>query len=85
MELTPLDFVAQSCMDLTEAMNAVQNESDRDTLITNHIKKVWSTVTAIEDFKKSKFSGFSLKKTKHQLTTVIRPIEQCKNIIFNAH
>ena len=54
MEPTPLDYVAQCCMDLTEAMAAVQSESERDTLITNHIKKVWSTVTPIEDFKKSK-------------------------------
>lgn len=53
MEPTPLDFVAQACMDLTEAMSVVQSEAERDALITNHIKKVWSTVTPIEDFKKS--------------------------------
>ncbi|KAJ8729581.1 hypothetical protein PYW08_001162 [Mythimna loreyi] len=53
MELTPLDYVAQACMDLTEAMSAVQSEAERDTLITNHIKKVWATVTPIEDFKKN--------------------------------
>ncbi|KAF9412305.1 hypothetical protein HW555_009143 [Spodoptera exigua] len=53
MESSPLDFVAQSCMDLTEAIKEVQSETERDTLITNHIKKVWSTVTPIEDFKKN--------------------------------
>lgn len=53
MESSPLDFVAQSCLDLTEAIKEVQSETERDTLITNHIKKVWSTVTPIEDFKKN--------------------------------
>uniref|UniRef100_A0A2A4K9P3 Thioredoxin domain-containing protein n=1 Tax=Heliothis virescens TaxID=7102 RepID=A0A2A4K9P3_HELVI len=53
MESTPLDFVAQACMDLTDAMNGVQSEFERDSLITYHIKKVWSTVTPIEDFKKN--------------------------------
>lgn len=55
MEASPLDFVAQSCMDLTEAMNAANNEAERDSLITNHIKKVSLSVGPIEDFKKSMF------------------------------
>lgn len=53
MESSPLDFVAQSCMDLTEAMNAANNEAERDSLITNHIKKLSLAVGPIEDFKKS--------------------------------
>lgn len=53
MESSPLDFVAQSCMDLTEAMIAANNEAERDSLITNHIKKVSLSVGPIEDFKKS--------------------------------
>lgn len=53
MESSSLDFVAQSCMDLTEAMNAASNEAERDSLITNHIKKVSLSVGPIEDFKKS--------------------------------
>lgn len=55
MEASSLDFVAQACMDLTEALANSTSEADRDSLITNHIKKVWSTVTPIEDFKKSKY------------------------------
>lgn len=53
MESSSLDFVAQSCMDLTEAMNAANNEAERDSLIANHIKKVSLAVEPIEDFKKS--------------------------------
>ncbi|XP_026325656.1 NHL repeat-containing protein 2 [Hyposmocoma kahamanoa] len=53
MESSSLDFVAQSCMDLTEAMNAASNEAERDSLITNHIKKVSLSVGPIEDFKKN--------------------------------
>lgn len=52
MESSALDFVAQSCMDLTEVLNTAESEADRDILITNHIKKVSSIVTAVEDFKK---------------------------------
>ncbi|XP_013133966.1 PREDICTED: NHL repeat-containing protein 2 [Papilio polytes] len=52
MESSALDFVAQSCMDLTEVLNTAESEADRDILITNHIKKVTSIVTAVEDFKK---------------------------------
>lgn len=53
MEHSPLDFVAQSCMDLTEALSSANNEAERDTLINNHIKKVWPCVAPVEDFKKS--------------------------------
>ncbi|CAK1603371.1 unnamed protein product [Parnassius mnemosyne] len=52
MESSPLDFVAQACMDLTDAMSSVASEADRDSLIINHIKKVYSIVTPIDDFKK---------------------------------
>lgn len=55
MESSLLDYVAQACMDLTEAMNAANNEAERDSLITNHIKKVSLSVEPIEDFKKSTF------------------------------
>lgn len=54
MELSSLDYVAQACMDLNEAMSTVQSEAERDTLIVNHIKKIWPTVIPIDDFKKSK-------------------------------
>ncbi|XP_026738325.1 large subunit GTPase 1 homolog [Trichoplusia ni] len=53
MELSSLDYVAQACMDLNEAMSTVQSEAERDTLIVNHIKKVWPTVIPIDDFKKN--------------------------------
>lgn len=53
MESSALDYVAQACMDLSEALLATTDESEQDTLITNHIKKVWSIVGPIEDFKKS--------------------------------
>ncbi|CAH2066351.1 unnamed protein product, partial [Iphiclides podalirius] len=52
MEASALDFVAQACMDLSDAMSSAASEADRDSLITNHIKKVWSVVTSIDDFKK---------------------------------
>lgn len=52
MEASALDFVAQTCMDLTDAMSSAASEADKDALITNHIKKVWSVVTPIDDFKK---------------------------------
>lgn len=52
MESSALDYVAQACMDLSEAL-AAANKEEQDTLVANHIKKVWSTVTPIEDFKKS--------------------------------
>lgn len=63
MESSPLDFVAQSCMDLTEAMIAANNEAERDSLITTHIKKVSLSVGPIEDFKKSTLHNdrFSIK------------------------
>lgn len=60
MEASPLDYVAQSCMDLTEALNGIDNESEGSTLILNHIKKVWSTVAPIEDFKKSQYTVLTL-------------------------
>lgn len=53
MESSPLDYVAQACMDLTEAMEAAGSEPDRDALIISHIKKVWAVVPPVEDFKKS--------------------------------
>ncbi|XP_068621158.1 NHL repeat-containing protein 2 [Battus philenor] len=52
MESSPLDFVARACMDLTEAISSVASEADRDSLIINHIKRVWSTVTPVDDFEK---------------------------------
>ncbi|XP_061707015.1 NHL repeat-containing protein 2 [Cydia pomonella] len=53
MESSPLDYVAQACMDLTEAMAAAGSEADRDALIISHIKKVWAVVPPVEDFKKN--------------------------------
>ncbi|KAJ0181697.1 hypothetical protein K1T71_002419 [Dendrolimus kikuchii] len=53
MESSPLDFVAHSCMELTEALQACSSEVDRETLIINHIKKVWDTGPPVEDFKKN--------------------------------
>ena len=53
MEPSQLDYVAQACMDLTEAMASANSEAERDSLITNHIKKVWPIVPPVEDFKKS--------------------------------
>lgn len=53
MDSSPLDYVAQACLDLTEALASTSNATDRETLITNHIKKVWAIVPPIEDFKKS--------------------------------
>lgn len=38
-------------MDLTESIASSTNEADRDLMIISHIKKVWSTVTPIDDFK----------------------------------
>lgn len=52
MEASALDFVAQACMDLTDALAGAASETDKDALITNHIKKVSSVVTPIDDFKK---------------------------------
>ncbi|XP_046961589.1 NHL repeat-containing protein 2 [Vanessa cardui] len=53
MESSPLDYVAQACMDLTDAMVSANSEAERDSLIVNHIKKVWAVVPPIEDFKKN--------------------------------
>ncbi|RVE39789.1 hypothetical protein evm_015561 [Chilo suppressalis] len=53
MESSALDYVAQACMDLTETLSSANNEADRESLINNHIKKVWSMVTPIEDFRKN--------------------------------
>ncbi|CAH2104862.1 unnamed protein product [Euphydryas editha] len=53
MESSPLDYVAQACMDLTEAMVSANSEAERESLILSHIKKVWLVVPPIEDFKKS--------------------------------
>lgn len=53
MESSALDYVAQACMDLTEALQAASNDADKEILINNHIKQVWSTVPPIDDFKKS--------------------------------
>lgn len=55
MESSPLDYVAQACLDLTEAMVSANSEAERDALIISHIKKVWPVVPPIDDFKKSKF------------------------------
>lgn len=55
MESSILDFVAQACMDLSEAIGSVESEVERENLITNHIKKVSSVVLPVEDFKKSMF------------------------------
>ncbi|XP_041972302.1 NHL repeat-containing protein 2 [Aricia agestis] len=52
MESSFLDYVAQACIDLTEALGS-GSDADRESLITNHIKKVWSVVPTIEDFKKN--------------------------------
>lgn len=54
MESSPLDYVAQACLDLTEAMVSANSEAERDALIISHIKKVWPVVPPIDDFKKSK-------------------------------
>ncbi|KAL4715128.1 hypothetical protein ACJJTC_012175 [Scirpophaga incertulas] len=48
---SPLDYVAQACMDLTEQI--LNNKDEEESFISNHIKKVWSTVAPIEDFKKN--------------------------------
>lgn len=53
MESSALDYVAQACMDLTEALQAASNDADKEILINNHIKQVWTTVPPIDDFKKS--------------------------------
>ncbi|CAG9784570.1 unnamed protein product [Diatraea saccharalis] len=53
MDSSALDYVAQACMDLTDAITSINNEAERDSLIVNHIKKVWSIVTPIDDFKKN--------------------------------
>ncbi|XP_049872474.1 NHL repeat-containing protein 2 [Pectinophora gossypiella] len=53
MESSNLDFVAQACMDLTEALNGPNGEADKESLVINHIKKVWSSVPPVEDFKKN--------------------------------
>lgn len=58
MESSHLDYVAQACMDLTEALASATNEADRDSLISNHIKKVWAVVPPVEDFKKSNFHSY---------------------------
>lgn len=53
MEPSCLDYVAQSCMDLSQELGTVEGETERDVIITNHIKNVWSAVVPIEDFKKN--------------------------------
>ncbi|XP_013200443.1 NHL repeat-containing protein 2 [Amyelois transitella] len=53
MESSPLDFVAQASMDLQDALNDINKDTDKDTLIANHIKKVWSSVLPVDDFKKN--------------------------------
>lgn len=55
MESSHLDYVAQACIDLTEAIDCVSSEAEGDALIINHIKKVWALVPPVEDFKKSNF------------------------------
>lgn len=60
MDTSPLDYVAQACMDLTEALGSCNKETERESLITNHIKKVFSSVTPVEDFKRSKYLFESL-------------------------
>lgn len=54
MESSALDYVAQACMDLTDLLNVAETDSECETLLTIHIKKVWSTVPAVDDFKNSK-------------------------------
>ncbi|KOB77259.1 hypothetical protein OBRU01_04474 [Operophtera brumata] len=51
MESSALDYVAQACMDLSDQMNVAESDSDRETLLTNHIKKVSGTVPTVDDFK----------------------------------
>ncbi|XP_022116461.2 NHL repeat-containing protein 2 [Pieris rapae] len=53
MESSPLDFVAQACMDLTENIGNTTIQTEREFLINEHIKKVWSIVPPIDDFKKN--------------------------------
>lgn len=60
MESSVLDYVAQACMDLSDSMNVAETDSERETLLTNHIKKVSSTVTTVDDFKNSKEFTFML-------------------------
>lgn len=55
MEPSPLDYVAQACMDLTENIEKATTETERDSLINDHIKTVWPIVPPIEDFKKSMY------------------------------
>ncbi|KAG7311684.1 hypothetical protein JYU34_002737 [Plutella xylostella] len=53
MDSSPLDFVANSCMELNAALSAATEEAEKETLLTNHIKKVWSTMTGVDDFKRN--------------------------------
>lgn len=55
MENSTLDYIAQACMDLTDALSSSDNAGEKDALIANHIKKVYSSSTQVEDFKRSKF------------------------------
>ncbi|VVC99468.1 NHL repeat-containing protein 2 [Leptidea sinapis] len=52
MEASPLDYVAQACADLSAAISDIDNDNERNSLITSHIRKVWSTVPAVADFEK---------------------------------
>lgn len=58
MEASALDYVAQACMDLNDALSV--DDSDRDTILSNHIKKLTNIVAPIEDFKKSKLIMYIL-------------------------
>lgn len=53
MESSALDYVAQTCLDLSDALSV--DNSDRDTILANHIKKVSNIVAPVEDFKKSEY------------------------------
>lgn len=56
-ESSSLDYVAQACMDLSEALGGNDlelPESEREVFIVNHIKKVWANVSPVDDFRKSK-------------------------------
>lgn len=52
MDSSLLDTVAHCCIELTEALNAATTETEKDTLLHNHIKKLWHSEPPIEDFKR---------------------------------
>ncbi|GBP97097.1 NHL repeat-containing protein 2 [Eumeta japonica] len=52
MDSSPLDYVAQECMDLSEAL-AAANELERESLIDSHLTKVYAAGSPVKDFKKN--------------------------------